>query len=364
LFIAFDRAMTSQSSTLVQSLLSDRFDIIGDIHGEIDALRSLLARLGVDAERGRADRPLVFVGDLIDRGPDSIAVVELVEHLVQGGLAQCVMGNHEFNLLRGKIKQGNGWFIPHEEVREGRHADGWHPIGESERVGFPSRQAAQSERARILSFLATLPVALESKDVRVVHAAWQEEAIQTARQSSSVEAFFQPRGVALPEVDLSGAPTPDEMENPASEIQFHPGLAQLQLAAQNEEPAKVLTSGLEQPIGPNKKPRYLSGKWRILERSPWWLNDHDPRAVVFGHYWRRRPDAQVPGKAEVFEGVGPLDWMGPHKQAFCVDYSVGYRFMARHKGHPIGYHGGLAALRWPERVLIFDDLEQTFQTVR
>ncbi len=348
----------------MQSVISDRFDIIGDIHGEIDALRSLLAKLGVDAERGRADRPLVFVGDLVDRGPDSIAVVELVEHLIKCGIAQCVMGNHEFNLLRGKIKQGNGWFIPHEQMREGRHPDGWHPIGESGRTPFPSRHAEPDDRERILDFLATLPIALESKDIRIVHAAWQMEAIQAARQSPSLEAFFRQRGTALPEIDLSGAPTLEEMENPAVEIQFHPGLAQLQLAAQNEEPAKVLTSGLEQPIGPHKKPRYLSGKWRILERSPWWLHDQDPRAVVFGHYWRRRPGAQVPGKAEVFDGVGPLDWMGPHKQAFCVDYSVGYRFMARHKGHPIGYHGGLAALRWPEKVLIFDDLEETFQTLR
>ena len=57
-------------------------DIIGDIHGEIDALRVLLTRLGVDLARRRAPRHLVFVGDLVDRGPDSVAVVQLVADLV------------------------------------------------------------------------------------------------------------------------------------------------------------------------------------------------------------------------------------------------------------------------------------------
>jgi hypothetical protein len=354
--------MAQQKVDLVSKLLSDRVDIIGDIHGEIEALRTLLARLGVDAERGRADRPLVFVGDLVDRGPDSVAVVELVEHLVKSGIAQCVLGNHEYNLIRAKAKQGNGWFIPHEELVPGRAPDGWH-TGEGH-AAFPSRQATPSERVNILKFLSTLPVALESTQLRVIHAAWSPAAVEAARSCNSLGEFFQLRKTDRPVVDLTGAPTHDDMENPHRPVIFHEGLAQLQVAAQNEEPAKVLTSGLERPIGPGRAPRYLSGKWRILERSPWWSEDQDPRAVVFGHYWRRRPGADVPGKAEVFDGVGSLDWMGPHKQAFCVDYSVGYRFIARHRGQPVGTPGGLSALRWPERVLVFDDLDETFRTIR
>ena len=40
---------------------------------------------------------------------------------------------------------------------------------------------------------------------------------------------------------------------------------------------------------------------------------------------------------------------------YCVDYSVGRRFTERHRGVSDGFTGGLAALRWPERTLVFDD---------
>jgi hypothetical protein len=63
---------------LIQQMVGGPVDIIGDVHGEIDALKRLLSRLGCQPERGIAQRPLIFVGDLVDRGPDSPAVVELV----------------------------------------------------------------------------------------------------------------------------------------------------------------------------------------------------------------------------------------------------------------------------------------------
>ena len=89
-------------------LPSGPLDLVGDIHGEIDALLRVLHRLGCDPERRRSRRRLVFVGDLIDRGPDSPACVELVMRLVEAGMAQVVLGNHELNLLRGEHKEGNG----------------------------------------------------------------------------------------------------------------------------------------------------------------------------------------------------------------------------------------------------------------
>lgn len=47
-------------------------DIVGDIHGEIDALRSLMDRLGYGRHGDHPEhRKLVFVGDLCDRGPDT-----------------------------------------------------------------------------------------------------------------------------------------------------------------------------------------------------------------------------------------------------------------------------------------------------
>jgi hypothetical protein len=58
-----------------------------------------------------AGRRLVFVGDLTDRGSDSPAVLQFVRTLMDRGLAQCLLGNHELNLLRQETKAGNGWFF-------------------------------------------------------------------------------------------------------------------------------------------------------------------------------------------------------------------------------------------------------------
>ena len=357
--------MTLKSPRLVQPLISDRVDLIGDIHGEVDALRQVLTRLGVDIERARVDRPLVFLGDLIDRGPDSVAVVEIVEHLVRSGVAQCVLGNHEFNVLRKKVKQGNGWFIPHEQLSPGREADGW-PHGGG-RVPFSSRTASESERARILQFIREMPLALESEQLRVVHAAWNPLAITSAKTAESLDDFLKSEmpsaNKPVSQPAWEDAPTLSDMENPHQMPKYHSGLAEWMANHQNHSPIKILTSGPEQPIGTEKQPRYLSGKWRILERSPWWAKDEDPRAVIFGHYWRRRPDADLPGKAEIFGEASPWDWLGPHGQAFCLDYCVGYRFMARHQGKNISQTGALGVLRWPERELIFDDQEHWISTL-
>jgi len=59
---------------------------------------------------------LVFVGDLVDRGPDSVSIVEFVRKIVSSGKAQMVLGNHEMNLLRGERKHGNHWFWGLPEV--------------------------------------------------------------------------------------------------------------------------------------------------------------------------------------------------------------------------------------------------------
>lgn len=88
------------------------FDIIGDVHGCFDELQALLERMGYVIERvddlenfgfqitPSAGRKVVFVGDLVDRGPDSLSVLKLVMSMVIGGSAFCVPGNHDMKLHR------------------------------------------------------------------------------------------------------------------------------------------------------------------------------------------------------------------------------------------------------------------------
>ncbi|MFJ4696108.1 polynucleotide kinase-phosphatase [Streptomyces sp. NPDC088766] len=75
--------------------LTGPFDIVGDIHGCAAELESLLGKLGYVDGVHPEGRRAVFVGDLVDRGPDSPGVLRRVMAMVKSGNALCVPGNHE-----------------------------------------------------------------------------------------------------------------------------------------------------------------------------------------------------------------------------------------------------------------------------
>ncbi len=81
------------------------FDIVGDIHGCFDELMTLLQKLGymLDADGiliHPEGRKIVFVGDLVDRGPGTPDVLRLVMRTIEAGRALCVAGNHDQKLCR------------------------------------------------------------------------------------------------------------------------------------------------------------------------------------------------------------------------------------------------------------------------
>ncbi|MFJ9952815.1 polynucleotide kinase-phosphatase [Kitasatospora sp. NPDC091207] len=101
--------------------LTGPFDIVGDIHGCRSELETLLTRLGYALARDDAGRPVdavhpggrtaVFVGDLVDRGPDTPGVLRLVMGMVAAGHAICVPGNHENKL--GRAMDGRKVTVSH-----------------------------------------------------------------------------------------------------------------------------------------------------------------------------------------------------------------------------------------------------------
>lgn len=82
------------------------FDIIGDVHGCYDELVALLRNLGHEVDAAAATvritsgRTLLFLGDLVDRGPKTPDVLRLVMNAVASGSALCVPGNHDVKLMR------------------------------------------------------------------------------------------------------------------------------------------------------------------------------------------------------------------------------------------------------------------------
>ena len=99
------------------------FDLIGDIHGCHDELIELLERLGCHISQTadgatvvvpKPGRKVIFLGDLVGRGPKIAQVLQVVMDMVEAKTALCVPGNHDVKLLRklqGKpivVKHGLG----------------------------------------------------------------------------------------------------------------------------------------------------------------------------------------------------------------------------------------------------------------
>lgn len=148
------------------------FDFIGDVHGCIEELLSLLIRLeyttrtlsggfagpGDQAGAHPNGRKIVFVGDLNDRGPDSVAVLKLAMEMCKSGRALCVTGNHDDKLRRAL--QGNKIKPKH---------------GLQETLNQLSKETEET-RNEIRSFLQSLPyrMLLDEGKVLVCHAGLPE----------------------------------------------------------------------------------------------------------------------------------------------------------------------------------------------
>jgi protein phosphatase len=159
------------------------FDIIGDIHGCYDELVGLLTNLGYTIspeENADASAPpvlppdgrkAVFLGDLVDRGPNAPGVLRLVMAMVAAGHAYCVPGNHDIKLLR-KLR--------------GREVPLTHGIVETLRQ---LEQQPPEFRAQVISFLDALVshYVFDNGRLVVAHAGMKEE--MQGRGSGKVRDF-------------------------------------------------------------------------------------------------------------------------------------------------------------------------------
>ena len=344
------------TKSLVGRLFDGPLDVVGDIHGEIEALNSLLAQLGYAADGSHPDsRRLVFVGDLVDRGPDSPAVLRKVRDLVEAGRAQCILGNHELNLLRGDHKHGNSWWAAPEKQSE-----------------HPAVLATPEFRAEIRPFLESLPLVLERDDLRVVHACWNQQSIDALRamegpnvRAADLYEHFLGKikdhmleSKTLSFVRREWNQFAPRLEDPDWDAVMLPVKAQLDERSQMDNPLAVVTSGEERVT---QKPFWAGGKWRMVDRVKWWDNYDDDVPVIFGHYWRRFSEARIALSdkygPDLFEGIEPHHWMGKHNNLYCVDFSVGARAGQRAANEPEAVCK-LSAVRVPEWEVMHDDGEQ------
>ena len=152
------------------------FDIIGDVHGCADELETLLQKLGYKAQTvddaalmtagpnyAHPDgRRVIFLGDLVDRGPRIVDVLRIVYNMLHTGNALCVAGNHDDKLRR--LLAGNNVSIRHgleqtvEQIEELPH------------------QERKTFKIRIQNMLEGLPthIVLDDGRLAVAHAGIRE----------------------------------------------------------------------------------------------------------------------------------------------------------------------------------------------
>ena len=154
--------------------ISVGYDVIGDIHGQADKLEALLQKLGYVQRFGcwvpPHGRQAIFLGDLIDRGPDQIKVVNIVRSMIDAGHARSVMGNHEYNAI-GYMTERRG--APGEFLR--KHSE----KNKSQHVEFLDQVVEGSALHReLIEWFKSLPPLLDLGEIRVVHAWWHEPYVE------------------------------------------------------------------------------------------------------------------------------------------------------------------------------------------
>lgn len=339
-----------------QSLPDDTpLDIVGDVHGEFAALQSLLQYLGYCEDGFHPQgRKLVFVGDLCDRGPDSPAVLAWCRAAQEKGFAFIVLGNHELNILANEPKDGSGWFFDERAKKDAKNYAPWESL-------------EKNKQEDLLLWLGKQPLILERVDIRIVHAAWlgsMFEALDKAKDEGLVQQYhrfddefehnFQTASWYadyLYEQQCYGFLTEDPNQAPPPMN----ATAQFDLARSKAHPIRALTSGVERL---SDAPFFAGGRWRGTSRCAWWENYTDDVPVVIGHYWRHwQVNSRVFSERSLFPEQGHL-WHGAKNNVFCVDFSVGARWRMRKQPEKYSKQAfRLAALRWPEKILVFDDGE-------
>ena len=273
--------------------------VFGDIHGHYDTLIALLSKIGLDPDKLPANIELIFLGDLIDRGPKSAEVVTLVKRLCEEGKARCILANHEFNFVNfnTQISKDSGVYRrPRNDKNLSEIAETW--------ASYRCEGKHQSDLlAEHVNWFRTLPVALELDGLNVIHACWHEPSL----------AKLEKRG--------GGYYLNEEHWNRA-----------WQKGDEIFEAVEILCKGLEKTLPDDMQFKDKGDTIRTEARVCWWIEHPSTWAeymlapgadlshlsgtppsnteykvstpTLFGHYWREgQPKIETP-------------------MASCIDYSV------------------------------------------
>ena len=306
--------------------MNEKYDIVGDIHGHADKLQRLLRRLGYEERDGiyrHASRQLIFVGDFIDRGPEIRRTLQIARAMIDAGTARAVMGNHELNALLYHTKGPEGkWLRPHNEKNIAQHQATLDQIALSD----------PAEWKDWLNWMLKLPLWLDLGSCRVVHAAWDDESVQTLETQDR-----------LTKRDLAKVGNPHTLEGKAVDF---------------------LLKGPEYKLGDRTLLADKEGFARTSVRAKWWI----PIRPGMTHAEAAMPVGKIRGEGGVpmgfaLPGYSPTAspvffghyWLDPKatkdplaSNVACLDYSAG-------KGGPlVAYRFDGEAILKPDKFVVLE----------
>lgn len=313
-----------------------RFDVIGDIHGQYALLKKLLLRLGYVRSNGAwrhpEQRQAIFLGDLIDRGPEPCKVVDTARSMVEAGSARCIMGNHEFNAIRWTMRDPDhpdAFLRKHTEKNYRQHA-----------ATLADMKENSPRHKEYVEWFKTLPLWLEIGNARFIHACWDEDAVSELRRAT--HAGMAPGEEFFVRASRKGTPLQAAMER--------------------------ICTGIEVPLPQGLTFLDKDGHQRSNARIRWWLNGDAAKtwrdiAILDEKAVSGFPDAPLPPE---YRHPAPHDspvfighyWLAPTAAkepltpyVACLDYSAG-------RGGPlVAYRGeaGAQVLAKKNFVSVFPD---------
>lgn len=151
------------------------YDLIGDIHGCAHTLAHLLETLDYRQENGvysHKVRKVIFLGDLVDRGPYQAETINLVRRMVEADQAMMVLGNHELNAIAYYTYDETS--KDYLRARNDRH--------QRQHQAFLDEYAQDAEAwGETIEWFRTCPLWLECDGLRAIHACWDLTAMQAIR---------------------------------------------------------------------------------------------------------------------------------------------------------------------------------------
>ena len=284
------------------------FDIIGDVHGQLEKLEFLLIAMGYKNYTGafrHPSRKAIFVGDYIDRGPRQVDTYKLVRSMVEADAAIAILGNHEFNAI--------AWYTPDPDGEKGS-------AFLRPRYGAPGAKNRQQHQhflsevegtplhGEIVDWFLTLPLWLDLPELRVVHACWHQGYI------AELAPLLGPNNTLTPELMIRASRRDDpvflaiEGLTKGLEIALPDGCAFFDNDGHERRDVRIRwwdevgSSYQDLALLPDKSRKSLPDIAVSSDDRP--VYDQQ-KPVFFGHYWMQgRPALQAPKMA-------------------CVDYSAG-----------------------------------------